>query len=127
MTINQHIIVMTVCFLAWLVFLLLGMPSNYYLEYSVQTRLLIVLATFLLFIPPVQYFVLKAMRPRCYFYSSVVFCGYATFGVFLLDYLYCGIYQHYGIHFLTSHWLQTAGYVIPWLEMPVIGYVMDRQ
>lgn len=127
MAIKQHIILMIVCALAWLVFLLLGIPSNYYLEYSVKAKIVIVLATFLFFIPPVTYYVLKFMGPRRYFYSSLVFCGYATFGVLLLDYLYCGVYQHDGIHFLISHWPQTAGYIFPWFEMPLIGYVMDKR
>jgi hypothetical protein len=127
MTFRQHIVLIGICLAAWLLFLVLGIPSNYYLDYSPLVKLGIGVATLLFFMPPLTFYGLRWIKPDNYFTSSLVFCAYATLGPFVLDYLYCGLYQGYGLGFLKSHWLQTAGYIIFWAEMPVLGWMMQKR
>lgn len=127
LSVKQHALLMILSFLAWLLFLIFGIPSNYYLDYSVKTRILIAIATFLFFIPPITYLIFKYMTNVNLFKLSLYFSLYATIGIFVFDFLYCGLYQGYGLGFLKSHWLQTSGYFFPWFEIPVIGYFMERR
>jgi hypothetical protein len=127
MTRKQHAVLLIICFSAWLLFLILGIPSNYYLDYSPTIKILIAAGTLLFFIPPMTVWGLHVIKPDNYFVASVIFCTYATLGVFLLDLLYCGFYQGHGLGFLKSHWLQTAGYIFLWPEMPVIGWIMQKR
>ena len=126
MKIKQHSILIIVCFFAWLLFLILGIPSNYYLDYSVTTRILIAIATFLFFVPPVTFGLLRFMKEVNLFTVSIYFSLYATVGIFIFDFFYCGLYQGYELGFVKSHWLQTSGYFFPWFEIPIIGYFMER-
>ncbi|MFZ6026163.1 MAG: hypothetical protein ACOYYS_00490 [Chloroflexota bacterium] len=124
---KQHAFLLGLCFLAWLLFLTLGIPSNYYLDYSPTVKILIAVGTVLFFIPPFTFWGLRVVKPKNYFAASIVFCVYGTLGVFLLDLLYCGFYQGYGLGFLQSHWLQTLGYIMLWPEVPAIGWIMQKR
>lgn len=124
---KHHLLLLTMCFFAWLLFLILGIPSNYYLDYSVSMRILISVLTFLFFVPPVTVLILKFTKNANLFIVSIYFSLYATFGIFLFDFIYCGIYQGYGINFVKSHWLQTSGYFFPWFEIPIIGFLMEKR
>jgi hypothetical protein len=124
---KQHTVLLVLSFLAWLLYLILGIPSNYYLNYSPTIKTLIAASTLLFFIPPFTFWGLRVIRPKDYFVASIIFCAYGTLGPFLLDLLYCGFYQGYGLSFLRSHWLQSLGYIVLWPEMLVIGWIMQKK
>ena len=124
---KQHLTMIIICIAAWFIFLLLGIPSNYYMDYSVIIKVLIIIGTFLFFMPLVTILLLRTFKNTNLLTASLYFSVYATLGIFLLDYLYCGIYLGYGLGFVKSHWPQSSFYILPWFEVPIIGYIMEKR
>jgi len=124
---KQHLTMIIICFTAWFIFLLLGIPSNNYMDYSVSIKVLIIIGTFFFFFPPLTVLLLRTFKNTNLFNASLYFSVYATLGIFALDYLYCGIYLGYGLGFVKSHWLQSIFYILPWFEVPIIGYIMEKR
>jgi hypothetical protein len=125
MSIKKHLILFTICFVAWLVFLIIGLPSNYYTEWSQAEKILLLFITYFSFFPIASFIILKLLGGD-YFKNSFLLAFYATILIFFLDFLYCGIYQGLGLSFLVSHWPQTTGYIVPWFEIPFVGYLMKK-
>ena len=127
MNLKQHLTMIIICFAAWFIFLLLGIPSNYYLDYSASIKVLIIICTFLFFIPAVAILLFRTFKNTNLLTASLYFSVYVTLGIFILDYLYCGIYLGYGLGFVKSHWTQSVFYILPWFEVPIIGYIMEKR
>jgi len=58
--------------------------------------------------------------------ASVWFAFYASLPLFILDYIFAGIIDGEGLHFLVSHWYLTLGYFAVWIELPLIGKSLER-
>jgi hypothetical protein len=122
---RKHLILFFVTFIAWLVYYLLGLPFNYFLDWSVVERILISLVTAFSVLPFIALLTLLFLGDD-YFKTSIWFALYASVLVFILDFIVVGIIEGYGIQFVTSHWVQTLGYFYVWISIPLVGFALKK-
>ena len=125
MNLQKHLILIFVTLFAWLVYYLLGLPFNYFLDWSVADRILISLVTAFSVLPFITLFTLLFLGED-YFKTSIWFSFYASVLIFILDFIVVGIIERHGIHFVTSHWVQTLGYFYVWISIPLTGFAMKK-
>jgi hypothetical protein len=124
MKIKNHIHILLIASLVWLLFLLAGMP-DYYLQYSTRSMILFVI---LLLIPisVIIFFVFKPVKSNRRLRIAGWYAFYFTIPLAIYDTVYCGIYLGYGVEFLSIFWFLTIYYLIPWLLFPVIAMLLNR-
>lgn len=111
----------------WTAFLLAGLPSNYFLDWSFDAQLwsVVVIPTLLLmWITCSRMHGMtraRAMGVACLtaFYFTAPFLAY--------DWLYLGVHKELGWSFLVTHWFLTAFYLTPWLTLPLLALRPPRQ
>ena len=119
MTLQKHIILLASTFLAWLGFYLLGIPSNYYTEWTLAE--LILLSLF----PVVGALVLIFMNGD-YVKTSLWFAFYASVPLFIYDLIVAGIIGGEGFHFIVTHWYISLAYLYVWLILPLVGLALQE-
>ena len=125
MKIKNHIKLFVIVTIAWMIFLILGLP-DYYQQYS--TAIMIVFDIIIL--PPIWYLVYKSAKrtkPGRGLIISVWWSFYITVPLFIYDLIYCGIYLGHGLDFLITYWYLSVYYIIPWLFFPISGFIIDKK
>ena len=122
---KNHFILIAVVAFAWLGFLLLGLPSQYFQDFLVETKIVLSLLTFFAIVPFIGFFTMIFLKGN-YFKISLWFAFYASVLIFILDFIVVGIIQHHGISFLFSHWWLAIAYVYVWINLPLVGLAMNR-
>ena len=124
MKIKHHMRIFLIATIVWIFFLILGLP-DYYLQYS--TRIMIWF-DILLLIPfsIIIWFVLKSVKKTKRVKISLWYAFYFTLPLALYDYLYCGIYLNYGIHFIFDFWFLSVYYIILWILFPFIAIILNH-
>lgn len=125
MTRKNHIVLITVVAFTWLGFLLIGIPTEYYLDSLVETKILLSLLTFFAMVPFIGFFTMMFLNGN-YFHISLWFAFYASVLIFILDFIYVSLVLSHGIDFLFSHWPQSIAYVYVWINLPLVGIAMNR-
>lgn len=122
---KKHIVLGLFTFFGWLFFYLMGLPFDYFVNTSALYKILILwLTMFSVF--PVLTFILLSFLDGDHFHNSLWFSLYASFGIFLLDFIVVGIAQRNGLGYLKTHWLQTAGYIEALIIIPLIGLAIKK-
>jgi len=111
--------------LGWLFFYLTGLSFGYFVNIPALFKI-IILWQVMFSVFPVLTFILLSFLEGDYFHNSVWFSLYASFGVFLLDFIIVGIVQQNGLGFLKTHWLQTLGYLEALIIIPLIGLSIKK-
>ena len=125
MNLRKHLILIAVTLSAWAGFFLLGLPFDYFVDWSLAEKILLTLVTAFAVVPYIALFVLLFLGDD-YFKTSIWFAFYASVLVAALDFIVVGIIQGSGIHFLISHWPQTLGYLYVWVSIPLVGASLNR-
>ena len=125
MTIKKHLTLLLITFLAWLGFYLLGLPSNYYIDWSLTELILLSLITFFAVVPLIGVVALILMGGDLV-RTSVWFAFYASVPLFIYDFVVAGMLGGEGLHFLVSHWYISLGYLYVWIELPLIGLALQK-
>lgn len=125
MNIKKHLILITVACLAWAAFYLIGLPSDYFLSWSSAEKILITWMGFFAILPLICTLVVVFLGGD-YFRTSVWLALYASFGLFILDFLVVGLVEGKGISFLISHWYLTIGYIEALVVMPLVGLALKK-
>jgi hypothetical protein len=125
MTLQKHIILLASTFLAWLGFYLLGIPSNYYTEWTLAELILLSLFTMFGFLPVVGALVLIFMNGD-YVKTSLWFAFYASVPLFIYDLIVAGIIGGEGFHFIVTHWYISLAYLYVWLILPLVGLALQE-
>lgn len=120
---KKHMILITVAFLVWAAFYLIGLPSDYFLSWSTAEKTLITWIALFAVLPLICFFVVVFMGGD-YFRTSIWLALYASFGVFILDYLVVGLIEGKGFSFLFTHWYLTIGYVEALVVIPLVGLAL---
>jgi len=123
---KKHIITYLITFLVWFIFLLFGLPSDYYLTWSFNAQVWLSIFAFLA-IMPITYLVLQNLWKQNYLKNSLWIAFYASFPLAVYDYIYVGIIMEYGHSYIFSHWYLSIFYLIVWVEMPLIGWIMENK
>lgn len=105
----------------WTAFLLAGLPSNYFLEWSAQAQLwlIVVIPTLVL-----MWIARSRMRGMTRANASGVACltaFYFTAPFLAYDWLYLGAHKRLGWSFLVTHWFLTVFYLTPWVTLPLLA------
>lgn len=125
MTPREHMVALSVGLVAWLLFFLIGIPSHYFTDWTLAEQMLLSMITFFAIFPIVGTLVLiyighDYVRAACWlaFYWSVP--------LFLLDFTIVGILKGEGLGFFASHWYASIAYLYVWIELPIIGWAMNK-
>lgn len=125
MNIKKHLILIAVAFLGWAAFYLIGLSSDYFLNWSTAEKILITWMGFFSILPLIC-FLLVVFLSGDYFKNSLWVAFYISVGPFILDYLVVGIIEGKGISFLISHWYLTIGYLEALFIMPLVGLALKK-
>jgi hypothetical protein len=123
MTIRNHVTLLLVTSLAWLGFYLLGIPSNYFTEWTLRELILLNLVTFFAVVPLIGLLVLVFMGGD-YLRTALWMAFYASVPLFTYDFIIEGVIHGEGFRYLVSHWYLTLGYVLVWIELPLLGLAL---
>jgi len=125
MSIQKHAVLSVIALLAWVVFYLIGIPSNYFLDWNLAEKTLLSLVAAFAIVPLLGFFVILFVGGD-YFKVSLWFSFYASVLVFVMDYIVVGLVQGHGMGFLLTHWPLTLGYLYVWVSLPLIGLALRK-
>jgi hypothetical protein len=125
MNIKNHLIMIIIVIFGWLLFYLIGLPFNYFLDWSNSEKMLLVLIGGFAILP-VFTFIIIILLDGDYFLLSIWVAIYASAGLFIIDFIVVGLIQGYGLGFLISHWVLSIGYIEALIIMPLIGYSLKK-
>ncbi|NNF97876.1 MAG: hypothetical protein HKM93_00715 [Desulfobacteraceae bacterium] len=125
MNIKKHLVLITVVCVAWAVFYLIGLSSDYFLTWTTAEQMLITWMGFFSILPFFCFFVVVFLGGD-YFKTSLWFAFYASVELFAFDYVVVGLIEGQGLGFLMSHWYLTIGYFEAWIVMPLVGSALMK-
>jgi hypothetical protein len=125
MKVKNHPIMFLIAFIAWGVFYLIGLPSNYYTSWSLTEKILLLILTFFAVLPPFS-IMINIFLEGDYMKLNIWLAFYASVELFIFDFIAVGIIEGKGIGFLITHWPGTIGYILPWIVFPLIAYAMKK-
>lgn len=104
----------------WTAFLPAGLPSNYFLHWSgeAQLWLIVILPTIALFL--ITWRRARGLSATDALIVACVTAFYFTVPFFVYDWLYLGLHKNLDWSFLRTHWDLTSFYATPWLALPLI-------
>lgn len=125
MRLRDHGTLLLVGVIAWLMFYVIGLPSNYFMAWSLEGKILLSFVAFFGAVPLVGGLAILFLG------GDMVKTGwwtafYFSAPLFFLDYLVVGWHQGEGLDFLKSHWYLTGAYIYVWVELPVIGLALRK-
>jgi len=126
MSIEKHLQLLLYSFLTWLAFYLLGLP-DYYQRLSIPIKSALVVAVTALYFPVARYSLKKFWNNGQHLKNSLWLALYLTLPLFIYDYLLLGLYKGLGIKFVIPYWYLTFFYFSFWLQVPLIGWWMERR
>jgi len=122
---KKHLILAIVPLLGWLFFYLIGVPSNYFIDWSISDKILLSLIAFFAVIPLLSFLVLLFIGDD-YIRNAIWLAFYASVPLFILDFLIVGLIQKQGIAYLISHWYISIAYVYVWPEIIIVGLALKK-
>ncbi len=123
---KKHFVMLLVAIIAWLLNWWQGSYSNHYLEWALNMKI-IRLTNIYLMLLPIVYFVLRFYSSKDQYFKDAGFLAlYLSFIFIWFDFYYLGISKGYGLHYIKDYWFVTLFYPIFWIEIPIIGWVMQR-
>ncbi len=125
MKIRYHLLFAGICILLWAGFYSIGLPYNYFQDLSHEAMILLLFSTFLVVIPIIAVILFVFIKVT-FLRASVWLAFYASVPAFILDFIFVGIVNGEGLHFLVSHWYLTLGYFAVWIELPLIGKSLEK-
>ncbi|MCD4742252.1 MAG: hypothetical protein K8R67_07225 [Desulfobacteraceae bacterium] len=125
MNTKKHFVLFTIAVSAWLLFYLIGYPFNYFLDWKLESQILLTLLTVFAILPLIGTIFLIYF-PGNYIKSMVWLAFYGSVPLFILDLLFIGFLRNEGLHYLYTHWYLTAGYIYVWIVFPIIGYSFKK-
>jgi hypothetical protein len=110
----------------WTAFLLAGLPSNYFLDWSFDAQL-----WFIVVVPTIVLIVIVQRRTRDMPANRVLDVAcltafYFTAPLLAYDWIYLGLHQGRGWSFIETHWYLTSFYFTPWLTLPFLAALAPR-
>lgn len=105
--------------------MLAGLPSDYYQTWSFQAQVWLSVFAFFMIIP-IAYIILKMVWQENFVKSSLWCAFYASVPIFIYDYVYAGLLNDLGLSYVFSHWYLTLFYFIVWIEIPSMGFLMNK-
>ena len=77
---------------------------------------------------PIIYLALKLNSSKAQYFKDAVFLALYLTSVFVLfDFFYLAISEDHGLRYLIDYWFVTLLYVIFWIEIPLLGRLMQNE
>ncbi|WP_153916125.1 hypothetical protein [Shewanella sp. TC10] len=125
MSAKKHFQLLIYSFITWLSFYLIGLP-DYYQQWYLEVKLLIVPLVTLAYFPVTRYTLKKMWSDNKHFVNSCWLAFYLTLPLFIYDYLLLALYKELGIQFVYPYWYLTFFYFSFWIQFPYIGWKMEH-
>jgi len=125
MKLKYHLILASIGIVAWAVFYIIGLPSNYFQDWSTSEKILISLIT-CFGVAPLISIVTMIMLNQDYIKTGIWLAFYTSISLVLIDLVVCGMIQGGGFTIFVSHWYLTLGYFYVWIIGPLMGYSLKR-
>ncbi len=110
----------------YILFIIRGLHNNHYLDWSQDFHIGDSLEI-MIFTLPIVYFILKWFSVKQHYFKDALWLAFCTSVPFLVyDILYLGILKGYGFDYFGRFWFLTIFYFIVWIEIPIIGYLMQK-
>lgn len=110
----------------YILFVIRGLPSHHYLDWSLDFKIGDCIEI-ILFTVPLTYLVLKWFsRKPDYFKDSLWLALSFSVPYAVYDFIFLGLLKGYGLDYPGTFWFLTIFYLIVLVEIPVIGYLMQR-
>ncbi len=122
---KNHVLLLLMSFLTWGFFVLVGLP-DYYLSWTYDAKVLIVIAVTIVYIPLGKLLTKKMFPDKEYFKNSIWLAFYLTIPLFIYDTIFIGIVGGEGLKFIPKYWFLTFFYFSFWVQFPLIGLVMEK-
>ena len=126
MPLKKHGTLLAYSAITWLAFYLVGLP-DYYQSWPTNIMIVVCIALTLLYIPITTYSLKKIWQNQRHFTNSLWLSLYLTVPLFTYDYLLLALYKDLGMSFVISHWYLTIFYFSFWLQIPLIGWWLERK
>ncbi|MBY8981855.1 MAG: hypothetical protein KGD57_02840 [Candidatus Lokiarchaeota archaeon] len=123
---TKHITTILITFVVWFIFMLLGLPSDYYQDLPLVIVVCVCIFAFFV-IMGIDFIILKRVWKEAFFKNSFWVAFYASIPLVFYDYIYVGLIKGMGLNFLVSHWYLTIFYFLVWIEIPFIGWIMQKK
>ena len=125
MKFRQHCILALITIIGWLSFYLVGIPSNYFQEWSLSEQILLSIIGFFSIIPFLAFIVIILINNN-FIRTGIWFAFYASIPLAILDYIMIGIIKGEGLYIFISHWYPTIAYIYAWIIGPLMGYTLHK-
>lgn len=125
MSIKKHILMFVMSFILWVLVFILGYPSNYFLEWNTEEKIIISVVTFFAILPFIGSLVIIFFKGN-FFKTALWLAFYTSVPVVFFDFITLGIIQGQGLQYLKTHWYLTIAYFYVWINLPLVGLALQR-
>jgi hypothetical protein len=122
---KKHLLLGGVPLSGWLIFYLIGIPSNYFTDWSIADQMLLSLITFFAAAPIIAFIVLL-FAGEDYLKNALWLAFYASFLLFLLDFMITGLIQGKRFQYLFTHWYLSIAYIYVWPVAIIIALTLIK-
>ena len=123
---KKHLMIFSIAVVMWLLNFWEGSYSNHYLNWSLNMKITRI-TNILLILMPIAYLLLRFYSSKKqYFRDAGLISLYFSCIFILFDFLYLGISKNYWLQYIQDYWFITIFYPIFWIEIPLIGWFMQR-
>ena len=125
--IQGHFYVLTVVTALWAWFLIFGLSSNYYQDWSLSSQLVFIVvmpAMVMVYLAPGM---IKVFGKSRYKSSSLFSAFYFSVPFLVYDYAYLGMHEGHGLGYLVDYWYLSLFSLLPWFVFPIVGHIKFGQ
>ncbi len=124
MPLKRHFKLLLFATIAWLIFLIIGLP-NYYLDWPFHKLLNFCIVVYFVVGFIIYRFTKKHGKKLSW---SLWIAFYITVPLLIYDSFYIRFILKEPLDFMNRFWFLSVFYIIPWIQAPIIyGYVTDRR
>ncbi len=122
---KEHCILAAITVCLWILFYILGIPSDYFQKWSFTEQLILSVVTFFA-VGPFLAFVIIILLNRSYIKTGIWLAFYFSVLPAVMDFIVCGVIQGGGAGIFISHWYLTVGYFYVWIIGPLVGITLQK-
>lgn len=120
---NRHLYYFTVATGLWMVYFLLGLPSDYFQRWTPALQFWVVVALPTAALATIGWLRFRRLPRRDALALATLMAFHFTVPLAAYDWLYLGMYRGLGASFVYTHWNLSVFYVIPWMLLPPLAWL----
>ena len=124
---KKHLLMLSIAVMAWWLNWWEGSASHHYLDMALNMKMARLINVVLILLP-IIYLALKLNSSKAQYFKDAVFLALYLTSVFVLfDFFYLAISEDHGLRYLIDYWFATLLYIIFWIEIPLLGRLMQKE